>query len=470
MSDKIGRNAPCPCGSGRKYKHCHGKPQAVPEPADDSHEGAIERAVAWLAQYHRKAFGEAVQQEIDEAALACFDDDEEAAFAALDELPEEIWHQAQINFTEWLIAEGSIRVKRGYAVVSTLLLGPGGPRLSSGQRDWIEQLARRPLRLYDVTDAKPGEGITLCDAIDTGQPPVFVTEHTGSHSLRPGMQIAARLIEAGGEHLISGALYVYAPPVGRALQTRLQAVAADEEMFDEDRPLFTGLAIVEHWLAQFLLPAPLPDFVDAASGEPMLLTTDHYDVASWPTLEAALAAQPDVEGSAEHGWSRLVEGDDGLMRPVASVNPGPERKRVSVFYKTAGHAERGRPWFEQIAGDAVRFVIREVSDPKGLLQDREALAHAAQGTAPSMPEGIDPAALADALAGAIRRTYANWADEPVPALGGRTPRQAIATPAGLERVKGLLRSYEDGEADAAKSQQRSAISYQFLWDALGIER
>jgi preprotein translocase subunit SecA len=23
-SDKIGRNAPCPCGSGRKYKKCHG--------------------------------------------------------------------------------------------------------------------------------------------------------------------------------------------------------------------------------------------------------------------------------------------------------------------------------------------------------------------------------------------------------------------------------------------------------------
>ncbi|WP_249967707.1 SEC-C metal-binding domain-containing protein, partial [Histophilus somni] len=21
---KIGRNEPCPCGSGKKYKHCHG--------------------------------------------------------------------------------------------------------------------------------------------------------------------------------------------------------------------------------------------------------------------------------------------------------------------------------------------------------------------------------------------------------------------------------------------------------------
>jgi len=24
VSDKIPRNAPCPCGSGRKYKKCHG--------------------------------------------------------------------------------------------------------------------------------------------------------------------------------------------------------------------------------------------------------------------------------------------------------------------------------------------------------------------------------------------------------------------------------------------------------------
>lgn len=24
VSNKIGRNTPCPCGSGRKYKHCHG--------------------------------------------------------------------------------------------------------------------------------------------------------------------------------------------------------------------------------------------------------------------------------------------------------------------------------------------------------------------------------------------------------------------------------------------------------------
>jgi len=25
LIDKIGRNDPCPCGSGKKYKHCHGR-------------------------------------------------------------------------------------------------------------------------------------------------------------------------------------------------------------------------------------------------------------------------------------------------------------------------------------------------------------------------------------------------------------------------------------------------------------
>jgi len=24
-AEKVGRNDPCPCGSGKKYKHCHGR-------------------------------------------------------------------------------------------------------------------------------------------------------------------------------------------------------------------------------------------------------------------------------------------------------------------------------------------------------------------------------------------------------------------------------------------------------------
>lgn len=28
--EKVGRNQPCPCGSGKKFKHCHGRPAVTP--------------------------------------------------------------------------------------------------------------------------------------------------------------------------------------------------------------------------------------------------------------------------------------------------------------------------------------------------------------------------------------------------------------------------------------------------------
>lgn len=78
--------------------------------------------------------------------------------------------------------------------------------------------------------------------------------------------------------------------------------------------------------------------------------------------------------------------------------------------------------------------------------------------------------MAQAIEQVIHRHYAHGSDETIPALGGLTPRQAIQTPAGLERVKGLLREYEDGERRQSAAQGRPAVSYQFLWEALGIAR
>ncbi|MDO9011698.1 MAG: hypothetical protein Q7U78_07825 [Gallionella sp.] len=59
-------------------------------------------------------------------------------------------------------------------------------------------------------------------------------------------------------------------------------------------------------------------------------------------------------------------------------------------------------------------------------------------------------------------------DESIPALDGTSPKQVMATAAGMERVKGLIRSYEAGELKQAEEQQRRVISYGFLWDAVGL--
>ncbi len=475
MNHKTGRNDPCPCGSGKKYKHCCGQPAAPVAASAESHEGAVERAVAWLVQHHRKAFAVALQNAMDEAVREVFDDEDEAR-AALAGSGEALWQNLQINLTEWLLAEGDILVKGEHQRVAGLLLGPRGPLLATGQRAWLEQLARRPLRLYDVTAVAPGVGVTVCDALDTAQPPLVVDERTGSQSMHAGMQVGARVMEVAGRRQFSGAMFPFSTWGGRAVQARLRELEAAPSVHPEDDIFSAGLAIIEGWLAQCLLPAPLPDIIDSYTGEPLLFTTDHYAVRDWDSLAAALDREPEVEGDREAGWDRLLDCDDGNTRSLATISVKPGSQRVSAQYRTTTLAEQGRAWFEALAGDSVKFELREVSDPKGLLS------HADGRTAPArvgsatpvgidtVAMGLDPVALADTLETFIKRHYANWADEPIPVLEGRTPRQAMQSASGLERVKGLLRSYEDGEAQQAAQQGRRVISYQFLWDALGLRR
>jgi SEC-C motif/Protein of unknown function (DUF2384) len=470
MTPKLGRNDPCPCGSGKKYKQCCGKPEAPTAPSADSHEGAVERAVAWLAQHHRKAFAAAMEEEIDGAAFGWVDDDDDDAVReAIAGLDDALWQQLQLNLTEWLLAEGDIKVKGETQRVAELLLGGSGPLLSVGQRAWLAQLAQRPLRLYDVTDVVPGTGVTLCDALDAALAPIVVTEREGSRSMRPGMQIGARVMAVAGGQQLSGAVYPFSMLSGRALQEELREFLTQPSRHEEDNVLTMGLLIIKGWLAQYLRPAPLPSFVHSHTGEPLLFTTDHYEVQSWPALDAALAAQPDVTGERDGGWDRLIECEDGQTRSEATIAREPGGRRVSLLYKTAGLADQGRPWFEALAGGSVKFLLREVSDPKGLLSNADPSKTPATGGS-GLPQGLDPGALADAIAGVVKRSYAHWADEPIPALNGQTPRQAIGSAAGLERVKGLLRSYQDGEVRMAAQQGRAEISYQFLWDELGLQR
>lgn len=452
---KPSRNDPCPCGSGKKYKQCC--LQGSGAPAMQEHDGAVARAVEWLSGRHRKAF-HAVFDELLDELLAKEDADK------LGQIDEASWTGIQINLTEWLLAEGEILVKGVRRRVPEYLLGPEGPPLAVGQRDWLQQLAQRPLRLYDVTDVVSGVQMTLCDALDIDAAPVVVREHSGTRTLAPGARIGCRVMRVGEHFELSGAAYPFSMAVGQAVIDRLHATA-EEFGHLPDLAGALGMTIMSAWLQQFVAPPPRPTLMDAHSGEPLLLVTDHYRVADWQALAHALANCPDVQGDRQHGWNRLIECEDGQTRSIATINLGKGKERIEVFYKTQTYADKGRAWFDTLAGAAVTFVAREISDPKGLM------AHAGKSpvAGAGMPD-LDPQMLAQVIEGAIRRAYANWADAPIPALDNKTPRQAMLTPAGLERVKGLLRSYEAGEAVQASQQGRPQVSYNFLWDAIGVTR
>lgn len=287
--------------------------------------------------------------------------------------------------------------------------------------------------------------------------------------MHAGMQIGARVMEVGGRHHFSGAMFPFSAWGGRAVQARLRDLADTPSAHEEDDIFSAGLTIIEGWLAQCLRPAPLPDIIDSYTGEPMLFTTDHYAVQDWNTLAAALDTEPEVEGDRQAGWDLMLDCDDGNTRSLATISAKPGGQRVSVSYKTATLAEQGRVWFEALAGDSVKFELREVSDPKRLMSRMDGQAMPQAQTDAHLPAGLDAEILADAVESVIKRSYANWADEPIQRWTAARRARDPSVP-GLERVKGLLRSYEDGEVRQATQQGRRAISYQFLWDALGLRR
>jgi len=459
MSAKIGRNDPCPCGSGRKYKHCCGGAATTRDPDEKGHAGAVERALDWLASRHRNAAGVAI-----EAMLFGGLTDEERA--TLERQDSENWQQIQLNANEWLLAEATIDVHGKPTRVPDLLLGPGGPLFTVEQRQWIAQLSERPLRLYDVTDVVPGRQMTLCDSLETEAPPIVVTERAGSQESLVGSQGGFRIMEVGDHRELSGAAYPFSLLAGPRVVAPMRK-AIRKRGPRNDRAAELSSIIRRHWLAQYFAAAPMPTIVDAVTGEALLLITDHYRVSDWEALQQALAAQPDVDGDRDAGWNRLEKGRDEQTRPIVSINPDKVADRISIFYKTQGYADRGRPWFEALARDAVQFLSRELSDPKGALADMSTTQRQKlDRPAPHLP----PDVMAELIEKVIRQSYANWPDEPIPALGGKTPRQAIRTLAGLERVKGLLRGYEASETQQARREGRRAISYAFLWKALDIAR
>jgi hypothetical protein len=103
---------------------------------------------------------------------------------------------------------------------------------------------------------------------------------------------------------------------------------------------------------------------------------------------------------------------------------------------SARRFRRARTWLEKLPGVAFRNVTtRRWDEPD---EDRPLDERIAKPEPVEMTPGLTAAVQA-----MMDRHYMQWLDEPLPVLGGRTPRQACATPAGRQQVALLVRTIPD---------------------------
>ena len=120
------------------------------------------------------------------------------------------------------------------------------------------------------------------------------------------------------------------------------------------------------------------------------------------------------------------------------------------------YADETRFWLEKIAGKVLRYQIREIADPTSAKAREDAPESRSLAIAPEKREEI------------MRNFYANWTEEPIPALGDKTPRQAIRSAHGRQAVIELLKTYEHHEEHEAREWGRRPFDFGFLWESLGL--
>ncbi len=449
------RNDPCPCGSGKKYKHCCLKKEETRAASDWRQ--AVPKALNWLMV----KYPEALRETVDDVFFGCLN---EKDYRQLQQ--HESFRGIRVNALEWLLAEGTISVNGHQRRVSEMLLGQSGPQFSASERQYLELLAAAPLRFYEVVGVTPGTSMSLKDILLPEREPVLVMEKAGTEHLVKFDLLGTRILSVDGNFILSGAMYPISRERGLELIEKLRKELHGLAPASPQAKQILSAIISNYWLKQFT-QSQTPVMIDQITGELILFITDHYRVQDWPGLEQALSREGDVEGSRDEGWSQVFEGKDGLQRRSVAINLSERPDRIEVFYRTRKYADKGRPWFEEVAGRTVQFIRREISDPKEISRKKSA----DELSPPPSPVKLPPPeVMTEVIEKRIHQRYSDWADKPMAALDDRTPREAIETPEGLERVKYLLRTYEQSEARQSKDQQRRPVSYDFLWRELGIDQ
>lgn len=236
-----GRNEPCLCGSGRKYKQCclRGEHAQRAAPADRG----IGVAIAWI----RKEFRRQVPGAIETGFFAGIEP--QIVADALAALGDERVQDVNAKIGDFVLSEAIFERDEGRGRGIDWVLDRA-PRLSDAQRDFLARLADAPLRLYEVVESRPGEGLQLRDAIDGSRSPPFIAEPLAATTLGAGAMIGARVLRWPDRTELGGVLYALDRGTADAVMARVQ-----RQLDGELDPAFRAL----------LDPEPARDDVPVAS-------------------------------------------------------------------------------------------------------------------------------------------------------------------------------------------------------------
>ena len=456
-----GRNDPCPCGSGRKYKKCCLATDSAPV-ADflwrklRRTEGNL---IAMLMDYAAKHYGP-------DAIVEAWDE-----FSLWNEVPMDHESQPELDTAfipwflfNWIPDNAGVEEALHYPEKQVALryLETGGAKLDAYTRRFIVEICSQPYSFFAVTDIEPGRRMTLKDLLLRRE--VTVHERLASAILSKGSIIYGRVITLDETSIMVGCAPIAIPAtyltefidIRENLERKFGAIDRDMllEYDIETRSIYYDLREVLH--------DPAMPQLNNTDGDLLEFTTLHYTLQCTPreALEAlaslSLNASADVllreaeydaqgglasiefpwlkKGNPQHaGWDNTVLGHieiDG-NRLTIEVN---SRQRADAIKREVAHRLDRRAVFrnavirstEKLLEDAARK--RDAGGNEDVRRKSEELQ--------ALPE------VQAQLRAMAQQHWKSWLDMSIPALKGQTPREASQSATGRERLEALLLQFE----------------------------
>ena len=462
---KPGRNDPCPCGSGKKYKKCC-----------LAKDRAQVSSLIW--QKMRRAEGELVHillQHVVEhygpdAPAEAWDE-----FTLWDNVPMDAETEPELDtaFLPWFLfnwePDNSEKEETEHypeMTVARHYLENRGSRLDSFQRRFTEETCSQHYSYFVVTAIDPGKRLSLRDLLLGRE--VNVYERSASSTLKKGDILFTRVVTMDDNSIMVGCAPTVIPPSYHTHFIDLREQITEHiSVIDQDYLWEFDAELRQFYydIREALYNPQMPQILNT-DDEPFQPTKLYYQLDCTPieALEAlaTLALADDAEellGGAEFdqqgalrsvgfpwlkqgnkihaAWDNTAMGDISIDADQLTIAVN-SQERADTIKRKVSRRLGNRAVFRNALIESAEKMLEDPAnsspDPtqRAMRQNSEELQ--------ALPE------VQQQLQEMARQHWQAWLDTPLPALEDRTPREAVLTTTGKERLQALLAQFEHDNA------------------------
>ncbi|GHU19104.1 hypothetical protein FACS189472_08400 [Alphaproteobacteria bacterium] len=491
MGNKLGRNELCYCGSGKKYKKCCKDTEVFSTlsaiAATDTKWYQLRCTEGSVIDDHLLPYVKRqLSSDVIKSAYEVFLQNEKLPKGADgDEMFERL-------FLPWCLfnwipnADFGIEDFDGQATLAENYLKSHRNKLTSKERLFIEAMVHTYYSFYCVLDMELDKSLTVKDVLL--KTTHILKERQGTRQLEKGDVVYGRILTMDGQSIFVGmAPFRFKPEyVHKLIDLRKLLVKENGGEALTGKTLRGDSDFILSCFFAFLISmfnTKLPTVMNTDE-ELVVLTKSYFKLMTDPedalscllplTLGADLNYLLEVAERDEFGkvtkveFSWMKEGNKKHKTWTNTIlgHVFIEEDQLTLDTNSVERAALGRKLLEEYLGDKISFLSASANTPEQMMKSSKKSNHRKDDGAIEAYE--PPPEVKEAIKGMAEAHWKSWFDEPIPLLQDKTPRQAVKTKEGRERLEALLMDYE--RCDKNKDEDDPfKVNIEYLRNELHLE-